>query len=115
VRPINNYINQTLFIFAAMNRLFGLILLVVYSIFSSFAVAPGHIHSETATENTEKEVLTSSFPEHREVNSIRLTGKKHSLPQVNNFSYDYQTSELNQFLFLHSSVPIYIMHCVFRL
>lgn len=98
-----------------MNRLFGLILLVVYSIFSSFAVAPGYVHAETTTENTEKEVLTNTFPEHREVNSVRLTGKKRALPQVNNFSYDYQTIELNQSFSLHCSVPIYIMHCVFRL
>jgi hypothetical protein len=67
------------------------------------------------TENTEKEVLTSSFPEHREVNSVRLAGKKQTLPQVNNFSYDYQTTELNQSFLLHSLVPIYLMHCIFRL
>jgi len=96
-----------------MNRVYAIILLFIYSCFSSFAVASSF--AQTSSENAEKEIVAGSFTEHKEVASFKLITKKEASPAKKHFFYDYQSHQLNDSLSLNFAVPIYLLHCVFRL
>lgn len=96
-----------------MNKLYAIILLFIYSCFSSFAVASSF--AQTSSENTETEIVAGSVAEHREIVSIKLIAKKEALPVKKHFFYDYQPDQLNTSLAANFAAPIYLMHCVFRL